>query len=519
MPLSALELAQLAKTSPFYAMRLMGEQEDARRGAGSQLYQMYGQPPPQGAPQPPMVGPGGIAPPPAGTPQGGPMPPPPGANPAPQGISPMQRSGMPPPNPGMMPPGQMPPPPMAAAGGQTGGPPSAPAPAAPPPQIAPFRSLPAPQPQMGGPAGGIAPPPTAEAPAGPGISDPGKQFNLGSLIKQLQSSGVPTDKVMDMLDQLGPVMNAQNKQELEFFKAHNTALKQANETYTRLMNAMSAQTRAETGVKAEERRTDQGNRRLDIMTRRAEQLAGGSGNLKGKIELIYPKGPDGKVDQTKDPIGTRATTKSGKIVYLDADGMQSTAAALAGGTASEDRASRVGVTNVVRQSLVKSGVTNALARLRDIETKYPNLNTSAFFGTHGDNPATRALYGSGRGMMSSEQKQADAAWGSFIDEAIPVFTGGLRGSDAFRRFLIEQAPGVGDDKASRTEKVRLLKANIEGTSRAFFDRFANDSSMWLPGTKPEDVEEAKASVATPAAARAPAAPKSSGGWKVEKVTP
>lgn len=494
-------------------MRQMAAQQQARRAAGGQLYQMFGGQAPQIAPQPQMVGPGGAAPPMPGTPQGGPMPPPPGANPAAMPMRPPM--GGPPTGPASS---GMPPPPMAAAGGAPGGaPPSAPAPAAPPPQIQPFRPMPAPPQQMGA-SGGIAPPPAADSPAGPGMSDPGKQFNLQALIKQLQGSGVPPDKVMDMLDQLGPVMNAQNKQELEFFKAHNTALKQANETYTRLMTAMAAQTRSATGEKAEERKTEQGNRRLDIMTKRAEQLAGGSGNLKGKIELIYPKGPDGKVDQSKEPVGTRATTKSGKIVYLDADGLQSSAAALAGGTASEDKASRVGVTNVVRQSLVKAGVTNALARLKDIETKYPSLNTSAFFGTHGDNPATRAIYGGGRGMMSSEQKQADAAWGSFIDEAIPVFTGGLRGSDAFRRFLIEQAPGVGDDKASRTEKVRLLKANIEGTSHAFFDRFANDSSMWLPGTKPEDVEEAKAAIAKPAAPRAPAAaPKASGAWKVEKV--
>ena len=58
-----------------------------------------------------------------------------------------------------------------------------------------------------------------------------------------------------------------------------------------------------------------------------------------------------------------------------------------------------------------------------------------------------------------------------------------------------QKAGVGDDQASRKEKIRLLKANIEGTSHAFFDRFSSDSSMWLPGTDPKDVEEAKAAIA------------------------
>lgn len=372
---------------------------------------------------------------------------------------------------------------------------------------------------MSGAGGGIAPPPAAapDQPAPP--ADTGKQFDLRALVQGLKSSGVPPDKVMDMIDQLAPVMNAQNKAELESLKVQNKAMEAGIHAYKAITEAYRHSQEVDIKQQAETRKSEQGDRRLDIMKRRAEAAAGGSGNLKGKIEMLYPKGPDGKVDQTKDPIGTRATTKSGKIVYLDADGLQSTAAALAGGTASEDRASRVGVTNVVRQSLVKAGVKNALDRLKDIETKYPTLNTSAFFGTHGDNPATRALYGTGRGAMSSQQKQADAAWGSFIDEAIPVFTGGLRGSDAFRRFLIEQAPGVGDDTASRAEKVRLLKANIEGTSHAFFDRFSSDPGMWPAGTKPEDVEEAKQGIGKPAATRAPAPKAAGGGWKVEKVTP
>lgn len=477
-------------------MRQMQAQIEARRAAGPLLYQMMGQQP-QVAPGPPQVPPGGIAPPPAGTPQGGPMPPPPGANPAAMGM-PRPPMGGPPtgPSAGM-------PPPQAAA------------PAQPQAQIQPFRPLP--QPQAGGAPGGIAPPPAA-APDQPPPADTGKQFDLKALVQGLKSSGVPPEKVMDMIDQLAPVMNAANRQELDFLKTQNRAQEAGIHAYRAIIDAERRGREVDIKQQAETRRSEQGDRRLDIMTRRAEQLAGGSGNLKGKIELIYPKGPDGKVDQSKPPIGTRATTKSGKIVYLDEDGLQTTAAALAGGTAAEDKSSKVSVSNVVRQNLVRAGVKNALARLGDIETKYPDLNTSAFFGTHGDNPVTRGAYGAGRGMMSSQQKQADAAWGSFIDEAIPVFTGGLRGSDAFRRFLIEQAPGVGDDKASRAEKVRLLKANIEGTSHAFFDHFASDPTMWPAGVKPEDIEAAKSELAKPKApAAAPKAPAAGGGWKVEKV--
>lgn len=217
------------------------------------------------------------------------------------------------------------------------------------------------------------------------------------------------------------------------------------------------------------------------------RLAGAQDNVKG-VEYIYPKGADGKPDQEKAPIGTRGTTKTGKIIYMNAEGAQVPASELVGATAKEGKAGAGGAQAAVRSNLVKSGVQNSLARLSEIEKNFPNTNTSAFFGSHGDNPATRALYGAGRTMQSSDQKKADAAWASMIDEAIPVFTGGLRGSDAFRRFLIEQAPGPGDDKASRAEKIRLLKENINGTNKAFFEKFKSDPQMWASGTKPDDVQ-------------------------------
>ena len=365
----------------------------------------------------------------------------------------------------------------------------------------------------------MPPPPSAAAPTvpgAPGVQTPGQQFNLPSLIKQLKSSGVPSDKVMDMLDQLAPVMNAQNKQELDVYKLENQAMRAGLEAYARIMQAEAATKRADTGVQAEQRKTEQGNRRLDLMDKRARET-GGAG---AKIEHLYPRTPQGGVDMTKDPIGTRITTKSGRMIYLDADGLQSTAAALAGGTAAEGKSSRVGVTNVVRQNIVKAGVRNSLARLDEVVKKFPNLNTSMFFGAHDEGPVTRGLYGAGRGQMSSEQKQADAGWASVVDEAIPVFTGGLRGSDAFRRFLIGQVPGPGDDAGSRAEKVRLLRANIQGTSHAFFDRFASDPSMWASGTTPDEVDEVKSSIETPSAPGKPkAAAPATGGWKVEKVTP
>jgi len=404
-----------------------------------------------------------------GTPAGGPQAPMPGTNFAP-------------PSQGQPGPGAMGMPPGGAPGAAPGIRP-----------ISPFRPMPA-----GAPPGGAAPtgpgevplPPAAgaAAAAAPSPAEP-KPFNLPQMIQSLQRSGIPPEKVMDMLDTLAPTMNMQNKAELDYFKAQTQALRTANEAYSREINAWANMRRAQTGEAGEARRTEQGQQRLDIMRQRAAQAAGGSGNIKS-TEFIYPKDAQGKVDQTKPPIGTRSVTKSGKIIYMDPDGIVSTAAAFGGGgTAKEGKASTIGVQNIVRQNIVKSGVNNSLSRLNEIEQKFPNVNTSAFFGSHSEGPIGRTAIGVGRGILTSSQKQADALWASFIDEAIPVFTGGLRGSDAFRRFLIEQAPGPGDDAASRKEKMRLLRANIEGTSRAFFDRFASNPSMWGAGITKQQVDQ------------------------------
>jgi hypothetical protein len=350
--------------------------------------------------------------------------------------------------------------------------------------------------------GQIAPPPTAAPqPAPEAVAQP-NPLNLQKIVTDLKQSGVPPAKAMDVLDSLSPIMNAQNKSELEMFKATTRAQEAAIHSYRAVIEEYKAQKGMEIKQQEADRRERQGDARNEIMRKRAEASIGGSGNLKGKIDLIYPKDAQGKVDQTQPPIGTRATTKTGKIVYLDADGLQTTAAALAGGTASEDKASRVGVTNVVRQNIVRAGVTNSLRLLDEIEKEYPKDNTSVFFGTHGENPLTKGAYGMGRSAIGSKARQVDAKWAGFIDEAIPVFTGGLRGSDAFRRFLIEQAPGPGDDPASRAVKVKTIRDNISGTSKAFFNKFASDPSMWAPGIKPEEVEEAKQGAGAPAKPKA-----------------
>jgi hypothetical protein len=159
----------------------------------------------------------------------------------------------------------------------------------------------------------------------------------------------------------------------------------------------------------------------------------------------------------------------------------------------------------VRQSIVKAAVDNSLKRLDEIEQRFGDTTTtSSFFGQSGGNPLTRGVYGLGKGLQGKAQQEADAKWGSFIDEAIPVFTGGLRGSDAFRKFLIEQAPGPGDKPETVREKRRLFRENIKGTSNAFFQKFSSDASMQAPGTSTEEIDAVRAG-------------EGAGAWKVEKV--
>lgn len=245
------QLFEIGKTSPFYAMQAIAAQDAARRAAGAQLYQMYGGPqnPPMAQPTP-QPGGGGLPPPPPGTPQGGPMPPQPGANPAP----PPQQGGMPPPPPQM---GGAPPP-GGAPGPGAGAPPMQPMqrPLASP---KPFQAMPTAPPAGPPQAGQIGAPPAAP-PQQPdaGLLQPGKQFNLQALVQQLKGSGVPPDKVMDMLDQLTPVMNQQNQQELKLMQAQLAASKATESFYERrLLLELKARDVA-TKERAELRKTAEG---------------------------------------------------------------------------------------------------------------------------------------------------------------------------------------------------------------------------------------------------------------------
>lgn len=457
--------------------RQMQQQQMARRQAGQVLYDQF-----------PAAGPGemgepaGIPQPPPGTPAGGPQAPPPGAM-SPGGGNPMAQGGasvMAPPRPqggGMPPPPTMQvgaPPPMAQPGAMmtTGQPP-----------IEPFKAMPSAPPAAA--PGQVPPPPAAAAPREP------NSLPLKNIIMGLRSSGIPADRVMDMLDVLTPVMNNQDKMELAHVKLQNQALTAGSLAAARVMQAGAAQQRADTGVRAEDRRDEQGGRRLDqrdeqnrIARERLERQVGGAGNI-SKWEYD-------PADPTKIVGGW---TPSGRHIKLDDPGR-----AVPG----KDPGSG-GAQATVRANLVLGAANNALDRLKEIETKYPNENVSLLLQSHSEGlvgAGAESLY---RRTQSDKQLAVDQSWRNLITEAIPVLTGGLRGSDSFRRFLIQESPLSGTSTGARTEGRRMLKANIEGMKAIFenkpapagfdpsfvtkmVDAYASDPKYWAPGTTKEQVD-------------------------------
>lgn len=144
--------------------------------------------------------------------------------------------------------------------------------------------------------------------------------------------------------------------------------------------------------------------------------------------------------------------------------------------------SGAGGTNT-RNALVQASGKNAIDRLNELkadgEGQFPT--TSVMFGQHGDGVTSRVLHAAGQKALSTKQQKIDAGYASLVDEAIPVFTGGLRGSDAFRKFLLGQVPQPGDDEATANEKMRLFEANIKGTLHTFGGAFQANPGFHAEG--------------------------------------
>lgn len=163
----------------------------------------------------------------------------------------------------------------------TPGAPSQPAPNPAGPQPAaqgapgPFRPLPSGAPPSGAPS--IAPPPQQGAPAAaPSAPAGGGQLNLGDMIQSLKRNGVPDDQVLDVLDQLAPIMSAQDKQQLASLKQQLAAQKAGTEAYKAELQAR----RDADNQRYRKERLKQMQQRNDIEKRRLEARLGGTGKIK-----------------------------------------------------------------------------------------------------------------------------------------------------------------------------------------------------------------------------------------------
>lgn len=141
-----------------------------------------------------------------------------------------------------------------------------------------------------------------------------------------------------------------------------------------------------------------------------------------------------------------------------------------------------------RSALVMGAANNTMNRLNELTAKEGEApKASNAFGVHSDSVGGNMAMSAYRRLgLSSEQRRVDSDYAAIIDEAIPVFTGGLRGSDSYRKYIISQVPNQGDDDESAKEKLRVFRANIEGTSDTFQKAFMGNSAFWGKGEKPGD---------------------------------
>lgn len=137
-----------------------------------------------------------------------------------------------------------------------------------------------------------------------------------------------------------------------------------------------------------------------------------------------------------------------------------------------------GAQQTQRAQLVVASARNTLSRLGELQQTFGEApRSSLMFGAHPEGLTSRAGIAVGNTLIGEEQRKIDAAYNSIVDEAIPVFTGGLRGSDSYRRFLISQMPGPGDDDESAKEKLRLFAANVNGTLNTFSTAFQSNPAF------------------------------------------
>lgn len=145
--------------------------------------------------------------------------------------------------------------------------------------------------------------------------------------------------------------------------------------------------------------------------------------------------------------------------------------------------SNIGVKDNVRTSLVQGASQNALNRLGELRASFgEGPRVSPFFASHPETVLGRGFEAVAKqATMSDKQRNIDTGVGAMLDEAIPVFTGGLRSSDSFRKWLVTQMPNQGDNEATAKEKLRVFEENVKGTQTAFRSKFMTTPGYKAPG--------------------------------------
>lgn len=246
------------------------------------------------------------------------------------------------PQPGM----EIAPPPGTNAGPQPPAPgeasapaPSGPAAAGPAPRPAgpvappPYQSIPTPP--GGGPGmdesdEAIGPPPGAEAaPAAPAAKGaapaaqtaPGKreiQLSVPNALRAMAALNIPKEEQFEMLKVIEPQLTHAAQTELKLATIENKSLQLAQQYAMQQIAILQKeiaegrkQQDTDTRKRDQERKERQGNERIAILAAKANKVAGGADKIHARDVI---KDGDGNI------TGYNITTKSGKIIKMDADG-------------------------------------------------------------------------------------------------------------------------------------------------------------------------------------------------------
>jgi hypothetical protein len=178
----------------------------------------------------------------------------------------------------------------------------------------------------------------------------------------------------------------------------------------------------------------------------------------GKMYAVNPNKPDEPAKEIQGPAGLHKPGTSG-------------------GGAAVQKAN-------VRAASVAASANNSLRLLDSIQKEFGDEATTSFiFGEQPKGQIGKAVLAGEKQLVSAKAQKLDARANSFIDEAGPAFTGGLRVNSSFREFLLHQLPQYGDPPEVAKEKWKNFKENISGASNTFKKAYSGNPDYWSKDDK------------------------------------